>query len=168
MTSMIKRKRWAEYKGKTVVLEWNNPECPFVKKHYGTGNMQTLQKYAMDKGVVWLAINSGAPGKQGHLTPETAKTVLAEVKSTPTAYILDPEGKLGRLYGAKSTPHMFVIDKAGVVAYAGAIDDKPTYNPEDVPGAENYVKAAVDALAAGQQPVKTHATAYGCGVKYAD
>lgn len=154
------------HKGKIVVLEWNNPECPFVVKHYGSNNMQQLQQYAKDKGVVWLTINSGAPGKQGNMNDEQAKAYLAKSKAAPSAYILDPEGKIGKLYGAKTTPHMFVIDAAGNLAYAGAIDDKPSTDVADIASSKNYVKAAIDELQAGK-PVSTAQTqAYGCSVKY--
>lgn len=154
------------YKDKIVVLEWHNPGCPFVHKHYDGGNMQSVQKYAAEKGVVWISINSSAEGKEGHLTPEAAKEVLAKDKASPNAYILDPEGTIGHLYGAKTTPHMFVIGKDGVLAYEGAIDDKPTANPDDNATAKNYVKEAIDALVAGK-PVETPQTrAYGCSVKY--
>jgi peroxiredoxin len=158
----------AAYKGKIVVLEWNNPDCPFVKKHYGSGNMQALQHAARAQGVVWLAVNSGASGKQGNMTADQAETVLKDRHAEVDAYILDPTGALGHLYGATSTPHMFVIDKDGNLAYSGAIDDKPTADPADVKGAKNYVKAALDALESGKQPEVRHIAAYGCGVKYAD
>lgn len=161
-----KEQKLSAYKGKIVVLEWNNPECPFVKKHYDSGNMQGLQHYAKGKGVVWLAVNSGAPGKQGNMDNAKAHEVLKERKSEVTAYIPDPDGTIGHLYDAKTTPHMFVVDKNGDLAYAGAIDDKPGVKQEEINGAKNYVKEAVDALAAGN-PVKTASTtAYGCQVKY--
>lgn len=158
----------AAYKGKIVVVEWNNPECPFVKKHYSSGNMQALQHAARAQGVVWLAVNSGAPGKQGNMTAEQAASVLNDRHAEVDGYILDPTGKLGHLYGATATPHMFVIDKDGTLAYSGAIDDKPSADPADVKTAKNYVKAALDALEAGTQPEVHHSAAYGCGVKYAD
>ena len=157
----------AKYKGKIVVLEWNNPDCPFVHKQYDSGNMQALQKYATEKGVVWLSVDSGGVGKQGNMTPEQAKEHVAEVKASPSAYILDPEGTLGKLYGAKTTPHMFVIDKNGVLAYQGAIDDKPSADLEDIATAKNYVRAAIDALAAGKSPEVGETRSYGCSVKYA-
>ena len=157
-----------KYKGKIVVLEWTNPECPFVKKHYGAGNMQTLQQYATAKGVVWISVNSSAKGKEGYLDAAAAKANGAEVKSHPTAYIIDPEGTLGKLYGAKATPHMFVIDAEGILAYEGAIDDKPTPDAADIKAAKNYVKDAVDALLAGKKPEVDQTRAYGCSVKYND
>lgn len=158
----------ADLKGKIVVLEWNNPGCPFVHKHYDSGNMQKLQAYAKSKGVVWLTVNSGAQGREGNMDTTQAKAYVAENKAVPTHYILDPEGEIGHLYGAKATPHMFVIDAKGTVAYAGAIDDKPTPDPTSLLGAHNYVRAAIDQLLAGK-PVATSSTqAYGCSVKYSD
>jgi peroxiredoxin len=157
-----------QYKGKILVLEWNNPECPFVRKHYGAGNMQALQKYATAKGVVWLTINSGAPGKEGYLDAAAAKAKIAEVGGNETAYILDPQGTLGKLYGAKATPHMFVIDKEGKLAYEGAIDDTPTPDPKDIKTADNYVKDAINALLEDKAVLVAQTHAYGCSVKYKD
>lgn len=156
----------AKYKGSVVVLEWSNPGCPFVHKHYDSGNMQKLQGYAASKKVVWLTVNSSAPGKQGNMTPEEAKSTLAEKKSAPTAYILDPEGTIGLMYAAKTTPHMYVVDAKGTLAYAGAIDDKPGVSQDEIPGARNYVKEAVDALLAGRSVAVASTKAYGCSVKY--
>jgi peroxiredoxin len=154
------------YKGKPVVLEWTNHECPFVVKHYGSGNMQKTQKAAVEGGAVWLSIVSSAPGKEGHVTPEEASKIVADSGAPVTAKILDEKGDIGKLYGAKTTPHMFVIDKDGTLVYAGAIDDKPSTDPKTVEGARNYVTAALEDLAAGR-PVQTAQTeAYGCGVKY--
>lgn len=158
----------AQYKGKIVVLEWNNPRCPFVRKHYGSGNMQSLQEYALGKGVVWLTINSSAPGKEGYMDATAAKAKIAETGAHETAYILDPEGALGKLYGAKATPHMFVIDASGKLAYEGAIDNTPTPDPADVKTADNYVKDAINALLAGKKVAVAQTRAYGCSVKYAD
>ncbi len=155
-----------QYRGKIVVLEWTNPGCPFVVKHYRTNNMQKLQAEALGKGVVWLRINSSAAGKQGNMTAEEAKKNIAEDKAQQTAYIQDPDGTIGQLYGAKTTPHMFVVDKEGLIAYAGAIDDKPTFERKDVEGAKNYVKAAMDSLIAGQKVETSSTKAYGCSVKY--
>jgi len=156
----------ADYKGRVVVLEWTNPDCPFVKKHYGSGNMQSLQKEFAAKGVVWLTVNSSAPGKQGHYEPSAWKTMLTEKGSAPTAMLLDPDGTAGHAYGAKTTPHLFVINAEGELVYEGAIDDNSSYNPEDIAGAQNYVKAALDAVLGGQ-PVATAVTQpYGCSVKY--
>lgn len=156
----------SQYKGKTVVLEWFNPGCPFVKKHYGSNNMQKLQDEFTGKGVVWLTVDSSAPGKEGHLTPEEAEKQITEWKMKSTALLLDPDGKAGQAYGAKNTPHMFVINPEGKVIYAGAIDSKATPNPADIATSSNYVKAALDQSMAGK-PVATASTKpYGCSVKY--
>jgi len=158
----------SDFKGKVVVLEWTNPGCPFVKKHYGSGNMQKLQKDAATKGVVWLSICSSAPGKQGNLSAEDAAKLCASNGSAATAYLLDDNGKVGQLYGAKRTPEMYVINKEGKLVYHGAIDDKKTPDPADIAGAKNYVAAALDEVLAGQ-PVSTPNTeAYGCSVKYGE
>lgn len=156
----------SDYKGRTVVLEWNNPECPFVKKHYA-GNMQRTQAAAKRDGVVWLTINSGAPGKQGHLTPEAARAYVSGVKAQPAAYLLDPQGRVGKGYAAKTTPHMYVIDGQGVLRYQGGIDDKPTPDPADVAGARNHVLAALGELKAGKPVSVAETRPYGCSVKYA-
>ena len=156
----------SDFKGKTVVLEWHNRDCPFVKKHYESGNMQALQQSATKDGVVWLTVNSSASGLQGHLTPKAANDLLAAQKAAPTAYLLDEKGTVGRLYEAKTTPHMYVIDPKGTLAYMGAIDDKPTANPADIKTAKNYVTAALNSVKAGK-PVADNATKpYGCSVKY--
>jgi peroxiredoxin len=161
-----KTRSLSEFKGKYVVLEWHNQSCPFVKKHYESGNMQKLQKELTGKGAVWLSIISSAPGAQGFVTPEQEKQYLADEKAAPTTVLFDPEGTVGRAYGAKTTPHMFVIDDKGVLVYAGAIDDKPTTDQADTATAKNFVRAAYDEASAGK-PVSTASTApYGCGVKY--
>lgn len=157
-----------QHKGKLIVLEWHNPGCPFVRKYYDAGHMQALQKDAIEKGVVWLVVNSGAEGKQGHMTPSAAKEYLAKAGATPSGYILDADGKIGQLYGAKTTPHMFVIDKHGTLVYAGAIDSVPSADAADIAGAKNYVKAALDALLTDTPVAVTQTQAYGCSVKYAD
>ena len=156
----------ADYKGKYVVLEWFNPECPFVKKHYGSGNMQKLQQEAAGKGVVWLTIDSSAPGKEGNLTADAANKTMSDLKMSSVALLLDADGKAGQAYGAKNTPHMFVINPEGQLIYQGAIDDKPTPNPADVATANNYIRAALaDAMA--NRPVSNPTTKpYGCSVKY--
>ena len=156
----------ADFAGKTVVLEWFNHECPFVKKHYGAGNMQRQQAAATGKGVVWLTINSSAPGKQGHVNAEQANAILAEWKSSPTAFLLDHDGTVGRAYGAKTTPHMYVIDGAGVLRYNGAIDSNPSADPADIPGATQYVEAALGDLAANRAVARGTTQPYGCSVKY--
>jgi peroxiredoxin len=156
----------AAYRDKWVVLEWVNYDCPFVKKHYGSGNMQKLQKASRDKGAVWLSINSSAPGKQGHFEGQELARRMAAVKAEPDAYLQDPDGKVGMQYKAKTTPTMFVINPEGKVIYAGAIDDKPSTDQEDIPKAVNYVQAALDAGLAGKPVQTASTTSYGCGVKY--
>lgn len=156
----------ADYKGRIVVIEWHNPECPFVKKHYDSGNMQALQAYAHEKKAVWITVNSGAPGKQGAMTPEQAKTFVTEHKLAMDHYIPDADGTVGRLYDAKTTPHMFVIDAAGNIAYMGAIDDRPSADPKDIEGAVNYVRTALDALTGGAPITVASTQPYGCSVKY--
>lgn len=159
--------RLSELKGKTVVLEWTNQDCPYVRKHYETSTMQSLQRDATADGVVWLTVSSSAPGFQGHVNALEAEKLTADRKAAPTAFLLDPEGKIGRAYEARVTPHMFVIDKAGLIAYMGAIDDRPTANHDDVKGARAYVREALSAIKSGQ-PVRTTSTRpYGCSVKYA-
>lgn len=160
------RKSLSEYKGKIVVLEWTNHECPWTMKHYATANMQTLQSEAAAQGVVWLSVVSSAPGEQGYVDGAAANRLTVERNAKPTAVLLDPDGRLGRLYGAKATPHMFVIDKSGRLAYDGAIDDKPSANYADVNGARNYVREALAALAEGKQVVAAATRPYGCSVKY--
>jgi hypothetical protein len=158
----------SDFRGKTVVLEWNNPECPFVKKHYGSGNMQKTQAAATADGVVWLSINSSAVGKQGYMTPDEAKAVTAGQQSRRTAYLLDPKGVVGTGYGAKTTPHMYIINPAGTLVYNGGIDDKPTPNPADINGARNHVLAALSELKAGKPVSVPTSRPYGCSVKYKD
>jgi peroxiredoxin len=157
----------ADYRGKFVVLEWFNEGCPFVKKHYTSGNMQKLQQEYTGKDVVWLSINSSAPGEQGHVTPETAPKTISEWNMKATKILLDHDGKVGKMYGAKTTPHMFVIDKQGKLVYQGAIDSKPTANTADVADAENYVKVALDSTMAGKPVSNASTKPYGCSVKYA-
>ena len=156
----------ADYKGKAVVLEWTNHLCPYVQKHYETGNMQSLQKDATGRGVVWLTIVSSAPDTQGYVLAKEADDLTRTRSASPSAVLLDPKGVVGKMYGATNTPHMYVIDTSGALAYAGAIDDKPTTRRSDVQSARNYVREALASVAAGQ-PVKTPVTrAYGCTVKY--
>jgi peroxiredoxin len=158
----------ADFKGKWVVLEWTNNECPFVKKHYGSGNMQKLQRLFTGKGVTWLSVVSSGPGQQGFVDGARANALTKERGAAPSAVLLDPQGTLGRLYGAKTTPHMYVIDPQGKLVYNGAIDDKPSTDQADVAGARNYVSAALD-QAMGGRPVTTASSApYGCSVKYAN
>lgn len=156
----------ASLKGKRVVLEWTNHDCPFVKKHYGAGNMQTLQKQAAEDGVVWISVISSAPGTQGYVGAEQANTLTVERDAKPAHVVLDPSGEIGRLYGAQTTPHMYVIDEAGLLAFKGGIDDIPSANPADIEMATNYVTEALDALEAGRRPETSSARPYGCSVKY--
>ena len=157
----------ADFKGKVVVLEWTNYGCPFVVKHYGSGNMQKLQADATAKGVVWLSICSSAPKQQGHATPADALKACTEKNSAATAYLIDESGATGRAYGAKRTPEMYVINADGILVYHGAIDDKKSVDPADIATAKNFVAAAIDETLAGK-PVSTPETeAYGCSIKYA-
>ena len=155
----------ADYKGKTVVLEWHNFGCPFVQKHYKSGNMQALQKkYGGD--VVWLAVNSTHKGASDWMEPGPLNAELKKFGAQPAAYLVDEPGKMGMAYGAKTTPHMYVIDPTGKVVYNGAIDDKRSTNPEDVKTSKNYVAAALDELKAGKPVSMASTTPYGCTVKY--
>jgi peroxiredoxin len=154
------------YKGKWVVLEWVNHDCPFVQKHYGSGNMQKTQKAATGKGAVWLSVNSSAPGKQGAMDGKLAAKLTADKGAAPTAVLLDPDGKIGQAYGAKTTPHMYVIDPKGTLVYAGAIDDKPSTDQADVKTAKNYVLSALDEAMAGKPVTSASTQPYGCSVKY--
>lgn len=159
----------SEFKGKLVTLEWQNPECPFVKKFYSVGAMQQLQENAEKRGVVWITINSSAAGKQGHYEDDAAvKKAVADKKSHATYFIRDEDGSIGKLYDAKTTPHMFVINKEGTLAYMGAIDDTPTADPADIATAKNYVTRALDALTKNTPVKATNTKPYGCGVKYAE
>ena len=156
-----------EFKGKTVVLEWTNAECPFVGKHYDSGNMQAQQREATKAGVVWLSINSGAPGKQGEIEGGDANELMQINKSAQTAYLLDPEGETGRAYGASVTPHMYVIDGQGIVRYMGGIDSILSADPTDIPKATQYVRQALAELAGGKPVSVPVSPPYGCSVKYA-
>jgi peroxiredoxin len=156
----------SSFKGKYVVLEWVNFECPFVGKHYGSGNMQKLQKTYTGKGVVWLSINSSAGGKQGALDAAKATALVKEKGAAPTAFLLDSEGAVGQAYGAKTTPHMFIIDPSGKLIYNGAIDDRPSTDKADIATARNYVQAALDEAMAGKPVTTTSSQPYGCSVKY--
>lgn len=156
----------ADFAGKPVVLEWTNPDCPFVKKHYGAKNMQALQAKYVAQGVVWLAVCSSAPGKQGHYPADEWNRILAEQGSAATALLVDPDGQVGRAYGAKTTPHLFVIDAAGTLVYDGAIDDRPSTDSADIPGARSYIAEALDAVLAGAPVPVAQTKPYGCSVKY--
>jgi len=155
-----------DYTGKWLVLEWFNKDCPYVKKHYGSGNMQKLQRTYTQKGVEWLSVVSSAPGKQGYLEPAEASEVLTKNGSSATALLLDVSGKMGKAYGAKTTPHMFVIDPKGTVVYAGAIDDNDSSSPESITDARNYLAAALDSALSGQAVQIASSRPYGCSVKY--
>ncbi|MGM9481626.1 redoxin domain-containing protein [Roseateles sp. NT4] len=157
----------ADYKGKTVVLEWTNHDCPYVRKHYGSGNMQTQQKAATAQGVVWLQVISSAPGQQGFVDGAAAQKLNADRGAAPTATLLDPKGELGKLYGAQTTPHMYVIKADGTLAYKGGIDSIATPDRNDIAKAEPYVTEALAAVAAGRKVEKASTRPYGCSVKYA-
>jgi peroxiredoxin len=155
-----------DYKGKWVVLEWYNKDCPYVKKHYGSGNMQKLQKDATAKGAVWLTVNSGKKGKQGYLDAAGTLKQAKETGSNAAAVLVDSDSSMGKAYDAKTTPHMFVINPEGNVVYAGAIDDNDSSDPEVIPASKNYVAAALEAGMNGK-PIETATSKpYGCGVKY--
>lgn len=156
----------SDYRGKVVVLEWTNHQCPYVGKHYGSGNMQAVQKDATAQGVVWLTIISSAKGEQGYVEPAAANQLTSNRAASPSAVLIDPTGKIGQAYGAKTTPHMYIIDKSGNLVYMGGIDDKPTSNPADIPSSKNYVKAALGEMAAGKPVSEPVTRAYGCTIKY--
>jgi peroxiredoxin len=161
-----KTRSLSEFRGKTVVLEWTNNGCPYVQKHYNSGNMQSLQSAATKDGVVWLTVVSSAPGMQGHVTGPQAKAWKAKEKAASTAVLLDPKGAVGRAYDAKTTPHMYVIDKTGKLVYMGGIDDKPSSDPASLTGAKNYVTAALADVKAGRPVAQAATRPYGCSVKY--
>src|SRR5439155_7517965 len=156
----------SQYKRKYVVLEWFNPECPFVKKHYCSDNMQKLQGEYTGKGIVWLTIDSNAPGTEGNITPEQAQKIMAQWKTKQTALLLDPESKVAKLYGAKNTPNMVVISPEGKIVYEGAIDSKASPNPADIPSSTNYVKAALDESLGGKPVSNAQTKPYGCHITY--
>lgn len=165
-TESGKTVKLSEFQGKYVVLEWSNEGCPFVKKHYGSDNMQTLQKEYTAKGVVWLTVFSSADGKQGHEDAAGAVAQKAAWHSSPTAMVLDGSGAVGKLFGAQTTPHMFVIDPKGTVIYTGGIDNTPSADPDDIAKSKNYVKAALDESMAGKAVTTTSSPPYGCSIKY--
>jgi hypothetical protein len=154
-------------KGKTVVLEWTNHDCPFVKKHYESGNIPSLQKEATAKGIVWLQVITSAPGSEGYVDGKTAIQINAYRKATPTNTILDANGKIGHAYEAQTTPHIFIINPQGVLVYKGGIDSIASVDKGDIAKAENYVKTALGELAAGKPVSKSSTKPYGCSVKYA-
>lgn len=157
----------AEFAGRTVVLEWTNHGCPYVRKHYDSGNMQTLQQEATADGVVWLQVISSAPGEQGYLDGAGALARVNTDAAYPSATLLDPTGEMGHAYGARNTPHMFIINGEGRLVYQGAIDNRPSARPSTLEGANNYVRAALADLAAGRAVATPETTPYGCSVKYA-
>jgi len=154
------------YKGKFVVLEWVNFECPFVGKHYGSGHMQKLQKDYTGKGVVWLSVNSSRAGSQGYYASDKVNALIKEKGAAPTAYLLDTAGTAGRAYGARTTPHMFIVDPKGTLIYAGGIDDTPSTDQADIATAKNFVSKALDEALAGKPVTTASSQAYGCSVKY--
>ena len=158
----------ADFKGKTVVLEWVNPGCPYVRKHYDSANMQGTQKSATDKGVVWLSVNSTAQGHYDYKKPADMAAWMQSQKGAATHTLMDSDGKIGKAYGARTTPHMYVVDAKGTLAYAGGIDDTPSANPADVKTAKNHVNAALGDVLAGKPVAQATTRPYGCSVKYSD
>jgi alkyl hydroperoxide reductase subunit AhpC len=158
--------RLQEYRGKTVVLEWTNADCPFTRKHYTSGNMQSLQGLAQSNGVVWLTVISSAPGKQGYVNGPNADALTQSRKAVPSAVLLDPSGAVGHLYAAKTTPHMFVIDKNGTLQYMGGLDSLATTDEADIARAEPYLKEAMLAVVQGNPVAHPVSKPYGCSIKY--
>ncbi|POR46088.1 thioredoxin family protein [Bosea psychrotolerans] len=162
-----KTRNLSEFAGKTVILEWTNHDCPYVRKHYNSATMQTLQKDMVREGIVWLSVVSSPVGEQGYVDGAAAKELTTKRDAAPAAVLLDPNSKVARAYGATTTPHMYIVDPKGTLAYMGAIDDKPSSNPASLNGAKSYVRQAVAELKAGK-PISEAATkSYGCAVKYA-
>ena len=157
----------SDYRGKYVVLEWHNNGCPYTRKHYESGNMQSLQRQWTGKGVVWFTVISSAPGQQGYVSAQQENDYLQRMHAAPSAALLDPHGDLGRLYSAKTTPHMFIISPTGTLIYDGAVDSKATTEESDIAGAQNYVSAALQEAMAGQRVAIPITRPYGCSVKYA-
>jgi hypothetical protein len=155
-----------DFRGKTVVLEWTNHDCPYVRKHYSADNMQILQRDAAKDGIVWLQIISSAPGLEGHVAGDRAEALNAERKAAPSGIVLDPKGTIGRQYAARHTPTMVVIDPKGALAYYGAIDDNTNWHPDSIKGAKNHVRAALADLKSGRAVSIAKTRAYGCSVKY--
>jgi peroxiredoxin len=158
----------ADFRGRTVVLEWVNPSCPYVRKHYQSANMQATQKGAAAQGVVWLAVASTHAAHPEYLGPAELAAWMKQQGAAPTHTLIDSDGKVGRAYGARTTPHLYIVDAKGRLAYAGGIDDRPSANPADVKGAKNHVTAALADIAAGRPVAQASTRAYGCSVKYAD
>ena len=166
MDSNGKEHSLSDFKGKLVVLEWINYECPFVKKHYDSKNMQALQEKYTKQGLIWLTICSSAESKQGNFTNDEINSRSKKHGAKFTAYLVDSDGKVGKMYGAKTTPHMYIINKDGKLVYAGGIDDKASTDLEDIKGAKNYVSLALDELLAGKNVSVQSSKPYGCSVKY--
>lgn len=162
-----KTRRLSEFAGKTVILEWTNHDCPYVRKHYSSATMQTLQKDMAKEGVVWLSVISSPVGEQGHVDGAKANELTKSRDAAPAAVLLDPNSKVARAYGATTTPHMYIIDPKGTLAYMGAIDDKPSAGAASLEGAKSYVRQAVAELKAGKPVSEASTKAYGCAVKYA-
>lgn len=156
----------SDFAGKPIVMEWTNHDCPFVVKQYDSGNMQKIQNDMAEKEVAWIRIVSSAPGKQGNVTSEKAKEIIAKTNAVITTQISDESGEIGKMYGAKTTPHMFVIDSEGVLAYAGAIDSEPSLDKEIDENTQNYVVSAINSLMTGETPNPSMTKPYGCSVKY--
>ena len=156
----------ADFKGKYVVLEWTNPGCPFVQKHYDSGNMPATQKDATAKGAVWLSINTTAKDAGDYMAPAELQGWMKSQRGVPTATLMDSDSKVARAYGARTTPHMYIVDPQGKLVYAGAIDSKPTANPADIKTATNYVTQALGEAMAGKAVSRASTQAYGCSVKY--
>ena len=162
-----KTRNLQEFAGKTVILEWTNHDCPYVRKHYNSATMQTLQKDMAKEGIVWLSVISSPAGEQGHVDAAKAKELTRTRDAAPASILLDPKSQLARAYGAQTTPHMYIIDPKGTLAYAGAIDDKPSSSASSLTGAKSYVRQAVAELKAGKAVSEPATKAYGCVVKYA-
>ncbi len=157
----------SDFQGQKVILEWTNHECPFVVKHYQPGNMQQQQRTARDDhDAVWLTVISSTPGSQGHVSPAEADELTRSRNAAPTAVLLDESGDMGRAYDARVTPHMYIIDEEGILRFMGGIDSNPSRNPEDIPGATQYVMAALDDLAHGRDVANPITRPYGCTIKY--
>ena len=157
----------SQLSGKYVVLEWFNSECPFVQKHYDSGNMQALQAKYTDKGIVWLAINSTNPKHSNYRDAKRSSRIMSDWGGKPDSLLLDPDGTVGQAYGARTTPHMYIIDPEGKLVYMGGIDNKPSTSARDIPGARNYVAVALDELLAGRSVSDDDTRPYGCSIKYA-
>jgi peroxiredoxin len=158
----------ADFRGKTVVLEWVNPECPYVRKHYDSNNMQATQKAAVVTGAIWLSVNSTHTSHVDFKQPAEMLAWMQQRGAVPNTVLMDGDGRIGRAYGARTTPHMYIVDAKGTLAYAGGIDDKPSANPADVKTAKNFVNAALADIFAGRPVAQPVTRAYGCSVKYSD